>query len=62
MGVQMFTNGDESYQNNNNVQVLCYNQIELSHFQCKIITNYKIIKNRRDMRCVYLFTNDQIKY
>ena len=49
MGVQMFTNGDESYQNNN-VQVLCYNQIELTHSQCKNITRYK---NQRETKVLW---------
>ena len=41
---------------------MCYNQIELSQFNVKIITNYKIIKIKKTMRCMYLFTNKQIKF
>ena len=49
MGVQMFTNGDESYQNSS-VQISCYNQIEPSHSQCKNITRYK---NQRESKVLW---------
>ena len=54
MGVQMFTNGDESYQNNN-VQVYITTKSNCRIFNVKIITKNKVEKIKEIWdACIYL--------
>ena len=52
MGVQLFTNGDESHKNNNVPNIMGYNQIESSQFKYKAITKHKNKENKAMQMCI----------